>query len=146
LSFLKLSGMSSSMTPKNLFNEIREKGLRYADTRFSYASPGYVSKWITGVEIVPDAADAESFWPFAPDDANAGDKSFALPLSRNLNCLIGGRGSGKSAALEAIAFATEPEEFNHQGVEQQEWYKRAYATLRGCVVRLCWKSTGDGDF
>ena len=138
------------MTAKDLFNEIREKGLRYADTRFSYASPGYVSKWIAGVEIVPDAADAESFWPFISDDGNAGGRSFALPLSRNLNCLIGGRGSGKSAALEAIAFATQPEEFNGHGeernAEQPEWYKRAYATLRGCLVRLCWKSTGDGEF
>ncbi len=148
LSFIKLAAISSSMEPEEIFKEIRDKGLRYGDTRFSYAPPGYVNKWISGVEIIPDAPDAESFWPFvlcADGDVNV-DKSFVLPFSRNLNCLIGGRGSGKSAAIEAIAFVTQPKDFDGQGdtadSDRPEWYKRAYATLRGCLIRICWKSSG----
>lgn len=38
LSFLKLSAVSSSITAQQVFNEIRERGLRYGDTRFSYSS------------------------------------------------------------------------------------------------------------
>lgn len=152
LSFIKLSAVSSSMKPQEIFKEIRERGLRYGDTRFSYAAPGYVNTWISGVEIIPDAADAESFWPFVPCGDSSVDihESFVLPFSRNLNCLIGGRGSGKSAAIEAIAFLTQPKVFDGQGEKdgssQPEWYKRAYATLRGCLVRICWKSSRGGPY
>lgn len=147
LSFLKLSRVSSSMTPQQVFNEIRERGLRYGDTRFSYTSPSHVAKWIAGIEITPDASDATTFWPFESTGETTA-KSFAFPLSRNLNCLIGGRGSGKSAAIEAIAFLTKPEDFDDQNKEenQPEWYKRAYATLCGCQIRICWQSFGEAEF
>ncbi|MCG2776116.1 MAG: AAA family ATPase, partial [Desulfobacterales bacterium] len=68
---------------------------------------------------------------------------FVLTLSRNLNCLIGGRGSGKSAAIEALSFLTG--EFNQKEIERKspegypDWYKRAKATLSGCQVKICWK-------
>jgi hypothetical protein len=95
------------------------------------------------LEITPDAQNAAQFWPFA--DA-AGRKSFVLPLSRNLNCLVGGRGSGKSAAIEAIAFVTDPTSFEGKCRISDEklgdWYKRARATLAGCQVRLVWQGPG----
>jgi energy-coupling factor transporter ATP-binding protein EcfA2 len=147
LSFLKLSAVSSSITAQQIFNEIRERGLRYGDTRFSYSSPSHVTRWIAGIEITPDAVDATSFWPFESDGKSSA-KSFTFPLSRNLNCLIGGRGSGKSAAIEAIAFLTQPEDFAEKTKEdnQPEWYKRAYATLCGCQIRICWQSSGEAEF
>ena len=147
LSFLKLSAVSCSITPQQVFSEIRERGLRYGDTRFSYSSPSHVTKWIAGVEITPDASDATSFWPFESDGKSTA-KSFIFPLSRNLNCLIGGRGSGKSAAIEAIAFLAKPEDFVGRSKEdnQPEWYKRAYATLCGCQIRICWQSSGEAEF
>jgi ABC-type lipoprotein export system ATPase subunit len=149
LSFLKLSAVSSSMTTRQVFSEIRDRGLRYGDTRFSYSIPSHVTKWIAGVEITPDASDAKTFWPFTSDGKSTA-KSFALPLSRNLNCLIGGRGSGKSAAIEAIAFLTKPDEFNDQSKKNEsnhpEWYKRAYATICGCQIRICWQSSGEAEF
>jgi hypothetical protein len=147
LSFLKISTVSSSMTPQQVFNEIRERGLRYGDTRFSYSSPSHVTKWIAGIEITPDALDATTFWPFESEGKST-TKSFTFPLSRNLNCLIGGRGSGKSAAIEAIAFLTQPEDFAEKAKEekQPEWYKRAYATLCGCQIRICWQSSGEAEF
>lgn len=144
-SFIKLPRICSSMSAQEVFLEIRDKGLRYADTRFAYEAPGGVTTWISGLEIVPDASTAESFWPFAEHASLSGGRSFTLPLSRNLNCLIGGRGSGKSAALEAIAFAGKSGDFDRfsdmKGVDLPEWYKRASATLCGCVVRLCWRLT-----
>jgi DNA repair ATPase RecN len=135
------------MNPQQVFTEIRERGLRYGDTRFSYSSPSHVTKWIAGIEITSDASDATTFWPFETDGKSA-TKSFTFPLSRNLNCLIGGRGSGKSAAIEAIAFLTQPDDFAEKDREdnQPEWYNRAYATLCGCQIRICWQSSGAAEF
>jgi energy-coupling factor transporter ATP-binding protein EcfA2 len=145
--FLKLTQLSGSVKPMEIFDEIRHKALRYGDTRFSFASPTSVREWIAGVEIIPDAVDAQRFWPFAED---ANHESFILALSRNLNCVIGGRGSGKSAILEAIAFILKPDEFASEGKKSEKdrasWYKRATATLGGCVVRISWKSTPEGCF
>lgn len=78
------------------FHEIRN-AIRCGETRFTDIAPGRVSNWIEGIEVIPDAEDAVDFWP------SPSDKGFILPLSRNLNCLIGGRGSGKSAVIEALA-------------------------------------------
>lgn len=151
LSFLKLSSIPSSLNEHKIFNEIRERGLRYGDTRFSYHFPGRVSNWIAGLEINQDASNASAFWPFTSEETDgqtAKDKSLVIPLSCNLNCFIGGRGSGKSAALEAIAFVTNPDDFTEQGkkTDHPQWYERATATLSGCQIRVCWKSLGQGSF
>lgn len=113
---------------------LRTQALRCGETRFSYTIPGRVTHWIEGIEIVRDAEDAVEFW--------ATDESFILPFSRNLNCLIGGRGSGKSAILEALGFLTKPEDFDRKSILDQDCYNRAEATLNGCKVRLCWKYAG----
>jgi len=71
---------------------------------------------------------------------------FTIPFSPNLNCLIGGRGSGKSAMIEAISFSLDSNnEFNRQAElkekEQEDWYKRAAVTLMGCKIKICWISS-----
>jgi hypothetical protein len=62
-----------------------------------------------------------------------------------LNCFIGGRGSGKSATLEAIAFVAGAGGFeNINSSKSQEWpesYARANATLSGCKITACWQFT-----
>jgi predicted ATPase len=141
--YLKMPTQSKSISPKQILSHIRH-ALRYGETRFSYSSPGHVTRWISGIEITPDSTDASKFWPFAID--GTGRNSFVLPLSRNLNCFVGGRGSGKSAAIEAISFVTKPTDFLEKYRKPDDvlddWYKRARATLAGCQVRLVWQSPG----
>ena len=142
---IKVSGISHATPESQIFEEIRERGLRYGETRTCFTNPGSVATWIEGIEIVPDSEDAATFWPFekSVDKQGKEEKSFSLSLSRNLNCLIGGRGSGKSAALEAIGFVT-----GNEGSLRKDdaCYQRARATLSGCTIRVCWKSTGIESF
>lgn len=134
--------------PTAVFDEIRKRALRFGETRTTYASPDRVTHWIEGIEIVPDAASAREFWEVASEGAPSpvGKAPFTLPLSRNLNCFIGGRGSGKSSLIEAIAFLADKTEFKQEGAkkekDREDWYRRADATLRGCRLRVVWKSTG----
>lgn len=141
--YLKLPVQLMTETPDRNLSLMRH-AIRYGETRFSYSTPGQVISWISGIEISPDADSASKFWPFGPD--GVGSKSFVLPLSRNLNCLVGGRGSGKSAAIEAIAFVTAPVSFQGKFKKNDEQlddsYKRARATLAGCLVRLVWQAVG----
>lgn len=141
---LKLSGLSSGITPANLFADVRH-ALRLGETRFSYVSPGNPPlSWIAGIKITPDASNTVSFWPFEPTDAD--QQEFILPLSRNLNCLIGGRGSGKSAALEALAFVSQTsdfDEFQQTRADLPDYYSRAKATLAGCRLTACWQFMGN---
>lgn len=147
---LKMSRLPSELSPADVFREIRDQVLRFGETRTTYAQPGRVMYWLEGIEIVPDAPDARKFWNFAEAGAASGappaSNDFLLPLSCNLNCLIGGRGSGKSAAIEAVAFLSQANEFTAAGQTSDkdwpDWYRRAAATLRGCQIRLCWKTTG----
>jgi hypothetical protein len=142
--YLKLPIQSASEDNARVLSQIRH-AIRYGETRFSYCSPGQVTKWISGIEIKPESPNAVRFWPFDGDGVKK--DRFVLPLSRNLNCLVGGRGSGKSAAIEAISFLTEPAKFqgkNKKGDEDLDWYKRARATLSGCEVRVMWQSIGGG--
>jgi len=138
---IKLSRLSSDTDPGILFGDIA-KALRFGETRSSYAAPGAPRYWISGIEVSLDAPDAARFWPF-PDSDDAEPGSFVLPLSRNLNCLIGGRGSGKSAALEAVAFAANEQDFDGYDRKREkgfeDFYSRAQATLSGCNVKLCWQ-------
>ena len=139
----------SKAAPKELFAEIRKRSLRFGETRTTYSTPGRVSYWIEGLEIVPDAQAAREFWqqPAQAEAASGTSRAFTLPLSRNLNCFVGGRGSGKSALIEAIAFLTDDATFKTQGStrekDRKDWYRRADATFRGCRLRLVWKTTSD---
>lgn len=137
------SAVLSAGTPKDVFQEMQSRVLRFGETRTTYASPGAVTHWIEGIEIVRDAQEAKAFWN-TESNRSSSDQPFVLALSRNLNCFVGGRGSGKSAGVEALAFVTEPAPFSSQATErvQTDWYKRARATLAGCRIRLVWKSSG----
>jgi len=147
--FAKLPlGTVASGEPSILFDELRKRVLRFGETRTTYAAPKTVTHWVEGIEILPEAEGARHFWqvssPLPPADAGAA--TFTLPLSRNLNCFVGGRGSGKSAGIEAIAFLTQPTAFNDAARlkerDRPDWYERARATLSGCRVRLVWKTSG----
>jgi hypothetical protein len=147
--YIKLSRDPSALSPCELFAELREHSLRLGETRTTSSNPGRVVSWIEGFEVTPDSAEARQFWHHAastsPPAAGDTSNSFLLPLSRNLNCLVGGRGSGKSAAIEAIAFLTQPSEFSAEAekreADRSDWYGRAAATLQGCRVRLVFKTT-----
>jgi predicted ATPase len=145
--YLKISTMSSANDEKAVWKTAR-KAIRFGETRFSYTSPGEVMQWIAGIEIIPDAPNASLFWPFLDNQTGARKGPFVLPLSRNFNCLIGGRGSGKSAATEALAFLTG--KFNLRELERKspddypDWYERAKATLSGCQLKICWKLLSAG--
>jgi hypothetical protein len=132
--------------PATIFDEMRSRVLRFGETRMTYGSPGRVRHWIEGIEIALDAADAHAFWSHGLSETPSPDnsQSFTLALSRNLNCFVGGRGSGKSAGIEAISFLTQNDLFEQQAKarEKPDSYKRAAATLAGCRIRLFWKSTG----
>lgn len=145
LSHIKLSGLSAGIVSGQLFAAIRH-ALRLGETRFSYVPPSSPQYWIAGIEIIQDAQNASSFWPFESHAQEGQTKSFILPLSRNLNCLIGGRGSGKSAALEAIAFLARPSDFDGfvktRDEDLPDYYTRARANLSGCKSTLCWQFVG----
>jgi hypothetical protein len=147
--FAKLPlGTVAAGEPCILFEELRRRVLRFGETRTTYAAPKTVTHWVEGIEILPEAEDARRFWQTdsASVPADAGTTAFTLPLSRNLNCFVGGRGSGKSAGIEAIAFLTRPTAFNDvarlKERDRPDWYERARATLSGCRVRLVWKTSG----
>ena len=141
---MKLTNDFNKLNQERLFDEIRDHAIRCGETRFSYTYGGEVTHWIEGIEIIRDSGSAANFWP----DADG----LVLPFSRNLNCMIGGRGSGKSAIVEALSFLINPEEAKDHGKFSQAkwdaWYMRARATLSGCNLRLCWRAFGnvDNDF
>ncbi len=138
---LKLKNAFNTLDKDGLFTEIRDHAIRCGETRFSYTYGGEVTHWIEGIEIVRDSDSAANFW----SDASG----LVLPLSRNLNCLIGGRGSGKSAVVEALSFLLNPVEAQDHGKLHQSkwdaWYMRARSTLSGCNLRLCWRAFGDAE-
>ncbi|MHC5055417.1 MAG: AAA family ATPase [Planctomycetota bacterium] len=150
--YLKLPGLSSAVTPDQMLTMVRD-ALRFGETRFSFAPPERPSMWIEGLMVSPQAEEgASSFWARAGSGSTEPDGDappFFLPFSPNLNCLVGGRGSGKSAVMEAIEFlANRPmdkDDFNAQAQkapdEWDDFYRRTHATINGCQARLCWRST-----
>lgn len=143
--FCKLAVSSlASDEPSVIFNELRDRVLRFGETRTTYSKPGHVSHWIEGLEITPESEEAAKFWKEFAGEPDVGG-SFYLELSRNLTCFIGGRGSGKSAGIEALAYLCDPSQFDEEPKRKvpRDWYSRARATLAGCHVRIVWKTTAD---
>lgn len=137
VTYVKFPSFNSRTTQKEFFQYLKERSIRFGETRFTSVSKNRVSCFIKGIEISPDTPQAKKFWPFKND-------KFTIPFSSNLNCLIGGRGSGKSAMIEALSFLLDNnDEFNKakSNKEQEDWYKRAVATLSGCKIKLCWVSS-----
>jgi len=136
---LKLSNNFKKLNENQFLTEVRDHAIRCGETRFNHTYAGEVTHWIEGIEVIMDSEFAAKFWP----DQNG----LVLPFSRNLNCLIGGRGSGKSAIIEALSFMLKPAEAQDQGKLSEskwsDWYGRARSTLSGCKLRLCWRAIGD---
>jgi hypothetical protein len=139
--YLKLTSASSRMNEDEVFEDVRD-ALRLGETRFSFTTPGAVQYWISGFEVTPDSDEAARFWPYSRNSGS--NASFFLPLSRNLNAFVGGRGAGKSAAIEALSFICRPDEYaTADRKNPPDWYTRAEATLAGCNVRICLQFLGD---
>ncbi len=138
--YIKIDGMSGEKDEHTIWKDLRY-AIRFGETRFGYTSQKPAVRWISGVEISREADDASRFWPLINGENGS---SFMLEFSRNLNCLIGGRGSGKSAVIEALGFLTDKFPFGAQikrrPDDREDWFKRAKATLDGCYLKICWKS------
>jgi len=52
LPFIKLHTLSHKMRPEDLFHDIRDRGLRFGETRFRTHLPPAPSLWISGIEIL----------------------------------------------------------------------------------------------
>ncbi|MCP3942939.1 MAG: hypothetical protein GY710_15835 [Desulfobacteraceae bacterium] len=143
LPHIKLSSLSNKLTEKELFESVKNS-LRLGETRISFLPEKIPLRWIAGIEIRPDTGISEGFWPFEKSVHN--ESTFTLSFSRNLNCIIGGRGSGKSAALEALSFVSSQADFENQINKKDEnlpdFYSRAKATLSMCDLTLCWQFIG----
>lgn len=137
--YIKYPSISSTSTEQEIFKTLRDHSLRFGETRFSYKRPGRVIKWVSGIEFCPDSEKAARFWPF-------NEQRFVLPLSPNLNCLIGGRGSGKSAIIDAISFLLEPKKIKELERDGVDSFSRSVATLSGCTIRLCWQTNESAEF
>lgn len=131
ISYIKF-GSQKLTSQEDFFDALRNVSIRFGETRFTCIPENKVNCYIKGVEITA-LPDSKEFWPFK-------DKQFVLPFSPNLNCLIGGRGSGKSAMIEALAFAVNNDVLDTK-VKNQDWYKRARNTLAGCSIRVCWAAS-----
>ena len=140
--YVKYPSFKNSITPNSFHRLLRDYSLRFGETRFTTIPKDRMSCYIKGIEISPESDESKKFWPFK-------ENSFYLSFSSDLNCLIGGRGSGKSAMIEAIAFLFDQydDAFNEQAKlrdnDQKDWYKRARSTLAGCNVKICWSSTNE---
>ncbi len=137
VSYIKFPEFNSRTNETEFFDHLKVS-LRFGETRFTSVPKSQVNCFIRGIEISPETKDAKQFWPFV-------DNKIVIPFSPNLNCLIGGRGSGKSALIEAISFLFDIKgAFNIQAAKspknQEEWYRRAKATLAGCKIKICWVS------
>ncbi|MHB9070233.1 MAG: ATP-binding protein [Sedimentisphaerales bacterium] len=137
VSYIKFPSFNSQIAQNEFFESLKKYSIRFGETRFISVSENKVSCFIRGIEISPDTTEAKKFWPFKHE-------KFTIPFSPNLNCLIGGRGSGKSAMIESLAFVLDSnDDFNKQAKskEKEDWYRRAAATLAGCKIKICWISS-----
>lgn len=142
--YIKLNNLSEMIKHKEfsdeLFKEIKEQGLRFGETRVIFRRPGKVNYWIDGIEISKGMENSSEFWINDNTAQSQHDGKLYIPLSRNLNCLIGGRGSGKSAVIEILEFIQHHNEFQSIGNKKSiDWYERAKATLKGYNISLIWK-------
>lgn len=140
--FLKLPKNFFKKAGKDVLLSIRDEALRFGETRTTYSRPGHVMTWMAGIQFKRHSETAVDYWPDCPNE-------FQIPLSRNLNCFIGGRGSGKSALLDAIAFVADANQYKREAEkkgDRSDWYRRAQATLAGWEVKLCWKSETESTY
>lgn len=133
--FIKIDSSKFKSNGKLLFNELRNKAVRYGETRIFYGQNTKVERWIEGILVEKEAEKHSLFW--------TDTEPLVLPLSRNLNCLIGGRGTGKSAIIEMIEFVSDMDQFKDTKKSNNDWYERAKETLYGCRLTVCWRILSD---
>lgn len=113
-----------------------KQALQFPDTRIRF--PGDVPKppspRILGMEII--AGDDKGFF-----------KKIQIAFSDNLTCLIGPRGSGKSAIIEALryvfGFNRTLDQIEQPGADLQKKVKGLQeATLTNCIIRIVYCSDG----
>jgi energy-coupling factor transporter ATP-binding protein EcfA2 len=124
ISYVKMTSTS--------FDGLRQ-ALRFADTRIRFPSevPRIPSPRLLGLEIV--AGNERGFF-----------KSLQIAFSDNLTCLIGPRGSGKSAIIEAIRYVfgynRTLEQIEEPGIDLAKKIRDLQeATLTNCVIRIVYK-------
>ena len=107
-----------------------KQALQFPDTRVRFPSdlPAPPSPRILGIEII--AGDTKGFF-----------KELQIPLSDNLTCLIGPRGSGKSAIIEALRYVfgynRTLDQIEHPGTDLANKVRGLQeATLTNCVIRI----------
>ncbi|MDR7246849.1 Spaf_1101 family AAA-like ATPase [Priestia megaterium] len=82
--------------------------------------PEKSDKFIKGLLIYPGKEG------FLGQDPSKNDKDFFIDFSRDLNCIIGGRGTGKSTILNIIETAFTLETQNIQALEMLSKHERMY--------------------
>lgn len=116
--------------------ELSFRGVRAAlgdpETRIRFERPATERTIMKGLRFVPPNGTSEDFW---------GDTTVAF--SENLTCIIGPRGSGKSAVIEAIRFALDKSQLGDSKL-QEDAQGRLQATIANTTVQL-WMSPGHQD-
>ncbi|CEN24450.1 AAA family ATPase [Paraclostridium sordellii] len=126
--FIKLKNINSKISEDDIFKLIRDRAIRQGETRVKYSNPGVVYEYIQKLVITKESPNCSSFW------FEEGETELTIDLSSNLNCLIGGRGSGKSSIIESIIFCTLDEYCDLD--KKTDEYKRASVTLKGCKIKV----------
>lgn len=127
--YLKLNDISSIITSEQIFADILSS-VRRGESRITYSPIEKSTYWIEGIRIMTNSTYPNDFWPYESEAQEC-----IIPLSRNLNCLIGGRGSGKSAIIEALCFMYDKsDEYNKGGNKEKDWYSRAIKVLGNCTM------------
>lgn len=131
---LKISQDLSKVSRSDLFSSIKHS-LRLGDTRFISRPIKRSESWIEGIYLRKDSEDVRGFFR-KPENG-------VIPLSRNLTCIVGGRGSGKSALLGGIGFVSKPDDFTRESKNRSEkkieYMTRCDNLFRKTEIRVCWR-------
>ena len=127
--YIKLNELSSTVDSSVLFEDVRTS-LRLGESRITLSPVEKSTFWIEGIRFKTGDDSPNDFWPYS-----TGDLECIIPFSRNLNCLIGGRGSGKSAIIESLCFMFDKaDEYNDTSNREKDWYNRANKVLSNCSI------------
>jgi predicted ATPase len=127
--YLKLNEISAKLNTREIFKDITAS-LRLGESRITYSPIEKSTYWIDGIRLQTSGEKTNNFWPNLDTSQEC-----IIPFSRNLNCLIGGRGSGKSAIIEALCFVFDKQdEYNLKSNKDKDWFSRADRVLSNCTI------------
>ncbi|QQE12324.1 hypothetical protein JD969_02285 [Planctomycetota bacterium] len=129
---IKIQNLNTTTKSSDFFKDLTNKALRYGETRYRYQKPDQTRYWIESITIDHDDAEGMKFWHTSDSTSNT------ISFSQNLNCIIGGRGSGKSSLIEALSFACNNDDYLST-MKDRDYYQRATYTLSGNNVNINWK-------